>query len=91
VPLGLLIEEAIYPDLLSAKSALQTHAAGSGFAIAVESLTILRIFYRCAKGGKYNNRFKGNTHELKQQKHTGTIKTGCKFRVAARRSEEDNG
>jgi hypothetical protein len=89
-PLGPPIEEAICLDLLSAKSALRTHASGSGFAIAVEPSTILRIFYRWAKGGKYNNRFKGNTHESKQQKHTSIMKTGCKFRVITRRSEEDN-
>jgi hypothetical protein len=90
-PLGPLIKEVIYHDLLSAKSALQTHAAGSSFAIAVESSTILHVFYRCVKGGKYDSRFKGNAHESKQRKHTGTMKTGCKFRVVARRSKEDNG
>ena len=82
--------EAVYPDSEAAKFALQEHARMNGFGISIESSTALRVFYRCAKGGKYNNRFKDTTkHVSRQRKNTSTMKTGCKYQVVARK--EDNG
>jgi hypothetical protein len=87
-PLGPLLAEAIYPSSTAAKAALQEHARVNGYGIGIESSTQKRIFFRCAKGGKYDDRFKDPTVQIsKQCKNTSTMKTDCKFKAVVRQQE----
>jgi hypothetical protein len=60
-PLGPPLAEAIYPDSTAAKAALQEHARVNGYGIGIDSSTQKRLFFRCAKGGKYDDRCKDPT------------------------------
>lgn len=54
----------------------------------MDSSSKKRVFYRCAKGSKYDNRHKDPTvHESKQRRDTSTMKTDCKYQAVAQ--EED--
>ena len=55
VSLGPLLTEAIYPSSTAAKAALQEHARVNGYGIRIELSTQKRIFFRCAKRGKYDD------------------------------------
>jgi hypothetical protein len=84
--LSLLLLEALFLNLEAAKASLQAHAREHGYGIAIESSDKRRTFYRCSKGGSYDNRFKDSTVHLSQQrKNTSTMKTECKFRAVARK------
>jgi hypothetical protein len=88
-PLGLPVAEAIYPNSAGARTALQEHARVNGYGIGVESSTQRRVFFWCAKRGKYDNRHKDPTvHESRQRKNTSTMKTDCKFKAVA---QQENG
>jgi hypothetical protein len=90
VPLGPSLAEAIYSNSTTAKAALQEHARINGYGIGIHSSTQKRVFFRCAKGGKYNNRCKDSTiHASKQRKNTSTMKTDCKFKAVVRRQENE--
>ena len=79
-PLKPLVTKAVYTNPIAVRAALQEHARVNGYGIAVESSSKKRVFYRCAKGGKYDNRFKDPTvHESKQRRDTSTMKTNCKY------------
>jgi hypothetical protein len=70
-PLGPSVAEAVYTDPAAASAALQEHTRVNGYGIAVESSSKMPVFYRCEKGGKYDNRFKDPTvHESKQRRDT---------------------
>ena len=75
-PLGSPFAEAVLPDLLAVKAALQDHAKGNGFAISVDSSNAQQAFYIYTKGGKYNPKCKVSTNHLsRQRRNTSTIKT----------------
>jgi hypothetical protein len=87
-PLGPPLQTAVYPYLDAAKDALQAHARDNGYRIAIESSDKRRTFFRCSKGGKYDNRFKDSTvHPSRQRKNTSTMKTRCKFQAVARKEQ----
>jgi hypothetical protein len=84
------------PRRIKKQSSLYYHALNhrylflqhNGYGIAVDSSSKKRVFYRCAKGGKYDNRHKDPTvHESKQRRDTSTMKTDCKYQAVAQ--EED--
>lgn len=84
-PLGPQLPDGLYPDLDAVKAALQVHARGNGYGVAIESSRMDRTFWRCSKGGKYDNGFKDpSVHTSRQRKNTSTIKTGCKFQAVVR-------
>jgi hypothetical protein len=85
VPLGPPLQTTVYPDLDAAKAALQAHARDNRYGVAIESSDKWRTFFRCSKGGRYDNRFKDSTvHPLRQRKNTSTMETGYKFQAVAR-------
>ena len=67
------------------KAALQNHALINGYAINVNCSTLLKAAWVCSKSGRYDNccKNKDSVPKKKRQKNTGTMKTGCKFRVSA--------
>jgi hypothetical protein len=91
-PLGAPFPEATYTDLSAVKADLQAYARENGFGISVDSSSNHRVFYRCAKGGKYDNRHKDSSvHESRQRNNTSTMKTGCQYRVVARNQAQEQG
>jgi hypothetical protein len=84
-PLGLPLEEAIYADAKAVQAALQGLARDNGYGIAVTSSKKDKVYYICAKGGKYRDRKDHDTHESKHRKNTSTMKTSCPFSVVAKK------
>jgi hypothetical protein len=85
-PLGEPFPEAVYTNISAVKAALTAHARANRYAISTESTKAHRVLFRCAKGGKYDSRFKDPTvHQSKRRRNTSTIKSGCKFMVEARK------
>jgi hypothetical protein len=83
-PLGPAPDEAVYTDLKAVKAALNKHACDHGYGIGVASSRDQRAYYKCAKGGKYDDRGKVSTvHPTKQRRNTGTMKTDCPWRAVA--------
>jgi len=83
-PLGPAFDKAIYNDSSTIKTALQAHAKVNGYAISCNSSLPTRVVYVCSKSGNYDARNQGLVHESKCRKGTGTTKTNCKYRVAAK-------
>jgi hypothetical protein len=82
--LGPLPKNALFLDLDHVFASLQCYARANGYAIAKETTTDTRQVYRCSKGGKYNSKGKNhNINSSKRRKSSGSIKTGCPFRVVA--------
>jgi hypothetical protein len=87
-PLGTLLADAIYPSSTAVKAALKEYARVNSYRIGIESLIQKCIFFRCAKRGKYDDRFKDPiVYISKQCKNTSTMKTDCKFKVVVRQQE----
>jgi hypothetical protein len=85
-PLGPLLDEAIYPNILTLRSAIERIAEENSYAISADSKTLTKVSFICFKGGKYNNKNKTKADVLipkdfKRQKNTWTIKTRCKYRI----------
>ena len=88
-PLGPPPEEAIYADAKAVQAALQSHARDNGYGISVTSSKKEKVYYGCAKGGKYRDTKDSNTHESKCRKNTSTMKTDCCFSVVAKKCPND--
>jgi hypothetical protein len=84
-PLGPPLEEAIYADAKAVQAALQSHARDNGYGISIASSKKDKVYYGCAKGGKYRDRKDPDTHESKRRKNTSTMKTDCRFSVVAKK------
>jgi hypothetical protein len=65
-PLGPPLEEAIYADTKAIQAALQSHARDNGYGISIASSKKDKIYFGCAKGGKYRDRKDLNTHKSKR-------------------------
>jgi hypothetical protein len=83
-PLGPAFDEAIYNSPSTVKTALQAHAKVNRYAISCNSSVPTRVVYVCSKNSIYDTRNQGLVHESKRRKGTGTTKTNCKYRVAAK-------
>jgi hypothetical protein len=84
-PLGLPLDEATYATPEAVKAALQSHAQDNGYGVSVSSSKDQRIYYACAKGGKYRDTKNPETHKSKRRKNTSTMKTDCRFSVVAKK------
>ena len=87
-PLGLPLDEAIYTTPEAVKAALQSHARDNGYGVSVSSSKDQRIYYACAKGGKYRDTKNPETHESRRRKNTSTMKTDCRFSIVAKKCPE---
>jgi hypothetical protein len=83
-PLGPAFDEAIYDNPSAVKTALQAHAKVNRYTISYNSSVPTRVVYVCSKSGVHDPRNQGLVHESKRRKNTGTTKTNCKYRVAAK-------
>jgi hypothetical protein len=88
-PLGLLPEEAIYADTKVVQAALQSHARDTRYSISITLSKKEKVYYSCAKGGKYRNIKDSNIYKSKCRKNTSTIKTDCRFSVVAKKCPDD--
>ena len=67
------------------KAVLQDHALAHGYAISVDCSTAAKAAWTCSKSGKYRDTKNEDVPEKKRRRNTSTMKTGCKFRVSAKR------
>ena len=81
---------AVYPDILTAFSALQAHARAHGYALfkrdSQPPKVPTRVIYACDREGKGDSRAKNpNIHEQRRRQGTRSKKCGCKMRIALKR------
>ena len=87
-PLGLPFDEATYTTPEAVKAALQSHARDNNYGVSVSSSKDQRIYYACAKRGKYRDTKNLETHKSKRRKNTSIMKTDCRFSVVAKKRPE---
>jgi hypothetical protein len=87
-PLGLPFDEATYTTPEAVKAALQNHARDNSYGVSVSSSENQRIYYACAKRGKYRDTKNLETHKSKRRKNTSIMKTDCRFSVVAKKRPE---
>jgi hypothetical protein len=77
--------EAVYPDIDTAFTELQSHAEEYGYAFFRYSKKATRVYFVCDRARKYDSRGKDpDTHSTKQHKNTGSKKCGCLMKVVLR-------
>jgi hypothetical protein len=86
-PLGPLPVNSLSATLEPIFSFLQSHARANGYTLAKETTTATRQVYKCSKGGRYKSKGRDrNIESAKRRKNSGSIKTGCPFRIVAHRT-----
>ena len=77
--------EAVYPDIDTAFTELQSHAEEHGYAFFRYSKKATRVYFVCDRARKYDSRGKDpDTHSTKQHKNTGSKGCRCLMKVVLR-------